>query len=73
MEEDRDKDGARLAVVKYKPLLDYLFDKYTVKNMLKKFQGPPELMGERHIIANDLIKMLRDHNIGHTLLNKTEI
>ena len=73
MEEDRDKDGARLAVVKYKPLLDYLFDKYTVKNMLKKFQVPPELMGERHIIANDLIKMLRDHNIGHTLLNKTEI
>ena len=73
MEEDRDKDGARLAVVKYKPLLDYLFDKYTVKNMLKKFQGPPEKMGERHIIANDLIKMLRDHNIGHNLLNKTEI
>ena len=36
-EEDRDRDGARLAVVRYRPLLDYLFDKYTVKNQLKKY------------------------------------
>ncbi|MFO0117052.1 MAG: hypothetical protein ACK521_05365 [bacterium] len=46
MEEDRDKDGARLAVVKYKPLLDYLFDKYTVKNMLKSFKDHPKKWGK---------------------------
>lgn len=70
-EEDRDRDGARLAVVRYRPLLDYLFDKYTVKNQLKKYQS--ELLQEKHIVANDLIKMLRDHNIGHSMINKTEV
>lgn len=70
-EEDRDRDSARLAVVRYRTLLDYLFDKYTVKNQLKKYTS--ELMLEKHILANDLIKMLRDHNIGHGMINKTEV
>jgi hypothetical protein len=47
-EEDRDREGARLALVKYRPLLDYLFDKYTAKAQLKnKIANIGDHFGER--------------------------
>ena len=35
-EEDRDRDGIRLALAKYKPLFEYLFEKYTPRASTKQ-------------------------------------
>lgn len=69
-EEDRDRDSVRLALTKYNPLFKSLFDKYTGKSKLK---SKTPTLAESEIGQNELIKCLRDHNINHSMMTKTEL
>ena len=71
-EEDRDKEGVRLALIKYNPLFQHLFDKYTAKTNMRQ-QAANDRLVEKQIATGDLIKLVRDHNISHSLLSKTEL
>lgn len=68
-EEDRDRDGVRLALAKYRPLFEHLFEKYTARAPSKQ---KPERV-ERQIQQSEIIRLLRDHNITHSLLSKTDM
>jgi hypothetical protein len=79
IEEDRDRESVRLALMKHNTLFRFLFDKYTAKQSLRKQRGlgaigiSSDYLSEKSIKAAELLKLLRDHNINHNILSKTEM
>ena len=63
---------------KYTGLFRLLFDKYTVKNdTFRRQLGANSISGqhkanEKVITISELMKLYREHNMDHTMLNKKE-
>lgn len=73
-EEDRERDSVRLVLQKYTGLLRFLFDKFTVKHEIKRRmeQVRSRVISERVLSLTELMKMFREHNMDHSMLNKHE-
>ena len=73
-EEDREKDSIRIVLQKYTTLFRFLFDKYTIKHDLHKKANATRnrAISEKVITISDLMKLFRDHNMDHSMLNKHE-
>ena len=73
-EEDREKDSIRIVLQKYTTLFRFLFDKYTIKHDLHKKANAARnrAISEKVITISDLMKLFRDHNMDHSMLNKHE-
>lgn len=72
-EEDREKDSVRLVLQKYTTLFRFLFDKYTATSDLFKKQNPrARTLSEKVMTIAELMKMYREHNMDHSMLNKHE-